>query len=67
MSSPDSRITAAYQAALAQDIAHQLKGVSVMCSYFGWKEVQKHIALAHEQLITSVSTEPNYESFRIAI
>jgi hypothetical protein len=57
MSSPDSRITAAYKAALGQDMAQQLKGFSVMCRYFDWKEVQKHIALAHEQLITIAPME----------
>ena len=57
MSSPNSQITAPYKAALGQDMAQQLKGFSVMCRYFGWKEAQKHIALAHEQLITIVPTE----------
>jgi hypothetical protein len=48
---PDSSIGADYKAALARDMAHQLKGFSTMCRYFGWNAAQPHLIAAHEQLL----------------
>jgi hypothetical protein len=49
-----ARLTSAYKAGTSPSYRSSVKGFSVICRYVGWKEVQKHIAMRQERLMTIV-------------